>query len=138
VGWLRRNRVLLPGVSVLARLVASVRDGAAERMHRVLADAAGTTGSSKHAIVFPAGWPCWSRNVLRSVYAPTAQIDLSKLRADRVRAELIALGASPAQISATGVGSNFPQYVPDRDASGVLLAGPAALNRSIRITLSRA
>ena len=28
VGWLRRNRVLLPGVSVLARLVASVRDGA--------------------------------------------------------------------------------------------------------------
>jgi hypothetical protein len=40
VGWLRRNRVLLPGVSVLARLVASVRDSAAERMHRSLADAA--------------------------------------------------------------------------------------------------
>jgi hypothetical protein len=40
VAWLRRNRVPLPGVSVLARLVASVRDSAADRMHRALADAA--------------------------------------------------------------------------------------------------
>jgi Domain of unknown function (DUF4158) len=40
VAWLRRNRVLLPEVSVLARLVASVRDGAAERMYRTLAGAA--------------------------------------------------------------------------------------------------
>ena len=39
VGWLRRNRVLLPGVSVLTRLVASVREAAADRMHRVLASA---------------------------------------------------------------------------------------------------
>lgn len=66
----------------------------------------------------------------------SGQIELSKLRADRVRAELIALGASGAQISTTGVGSNFPQFTPDRSASGVLLAGPAALNRSVRITLS--
>jgi OmpA-OmpF porin, OOP family len=66
----------------------------------------------------------------------SGQIELSKLRADRVRAELIALGAPPAQISTTGVGSNFPQFTPDRNASGVLLAGPAALNRSVRITLS--
>jgi hypothetical protein len=42
------------------------------------------------------------------------------LRADRARDELIAIGAWPAQISTTGVGSNFRQYVPDRDASGVL------------------
>ena len=40
VGWLRRNRVLLPGVSVLARPVASVRDAAGERMYRTLACAA--------------------------------------------------------------------------------------------------
>lgn len=39
--WLRRNRVLLPGVSVLARMVAGIRDSAAERMHRTVADAAG-------------------------------------------------------------------------------------------------
>lgn len=66
----------------------------------------------------------------------SGQIELSILRADRVRDELIALGASPTQISTTGVGSNFPQFIPDRDASGVLLAGPATLNRSVRITLS--
>lgn len=40
VGWLRRHRVLLPGVSVLARLVVTVRAEAAERLHRTLADAA--------------------------------------------------------------------------------------------------
>jgi TnpA family transposase len=40
VGWLRRNRVLLPGISVLTRLVNTVREAAAERMYRVLAAAA--------------------------------------------------------------------------------------------------
>ncbi len=35
--------------------------------------------------------------------------DGSGRRADRVRAELVALGASFAQISVTGVGSDFPQ-----------------------------
>ena len=33
VSWLRRNRVLLPGVSVLTRLVSQVRDAAAERLY---------------------------------------------------------------------------------------------------------
>lgn len=65
----------------------------------------------------------------------SGQIRLSLLRADRVRAELIALGASPAQITTKGAGSNFPQFTPDRDAAGVLLAGPATLNRSVRMTL---
>jgi outer membrane protein OmpA-like peptidoglycan-associated protein len=65
----------------------------------------------------------------------TGQIELSRLRAGRVRHELIALGASPAQITTTGVGSDFPQFIPDRNAAGDLLAGPAALNRSVRITL---
>jgi outer membrane protein OmpA-like peptidoglycan-associated protein len=65
----------------------------------------------------------------------SGQIELSRLRAGRVRDELIALGAWPAQITITGVGSDFPQFIPDRDAAGDLLAGPAALNRSVRITL---
>jgi outer membrane protein OmpA-like peptidoglycan-associated protein len=65
----------------------------------------------------------------------SGQIELSRLRAARVRDELIALGAFPAHITTTGVGSDFPQFLPDRNAAGDLLAGPAALNRSVRITL---
>lgn len=40
VGWLRRNRVLLPGVTVLARRVASARDSAEARLYETLAAAA--------------------------------------------------------------------------------------------------
>lgn len=40
VGWSRRGRVLLPGISVLTRLMATVREAAAERMHAALAAAA--------------------------------------------------------------------------------------------------
>nr|WP_234332063.1 Tn3 family transposase [Streptomyces sp. NRRL F-5650] len=40
VGWLRRNRVLLPGVSVLARQVAEVRGIAEKRLHATVAKAA--------------------------------------------------------------------------------------------------
>ncbi|SEG81833.1 protein of unknown function [Thermomonospora echinospora] len=37
VAWLRRHRVLLPGVRVLERLVASVREQADERLYAVVA-----------------------------------------------------------------------------------------------------
>ncbi|MGH3495104.1 MAG: DUF4158 domain-containing protein, partial [Sciscionella sp.] len=40
VAWLRRHRVLLPGVSVLARQVASARESAETRLHALLAEAA--------------------------------------------------------------------------------------------------
>ena len=65
----------------------------------------------------------------------SGQRALSVRRADHVRAVLIALGAAAAQISTTGVGSDFPQFTRDRNAAGTLLAGPATLNRSVRITL---
>jgi len=63
------------------------------------------------------------------------QVQLSKLRARRVHDELVALGVSPRQLSIDGVGSHFPEFTPDRDAAGTLLAGPATLNRSVRIRL---
>ncbi len=66
----------------------------------------------------------------------SGQVALSLQRAGRVRAMLQALGASRGQITIDGVGSDFPQFVPDRSASGALLAGPATLNRSVRITLT--
>ena len=40
VGWLRRHRVLLPGVSVLAKQVAAVRKVAEDRLHATVANAA--------------------------------------------------------------------------------------------------
>jgi OOP family OmpA-OmpF porin len=78
----------------------------------------------------------WLEGTTADVGPISGQIALSKLRAGRVRAELITLGAAPAQISTTGAGSNFPQFIADRTPSGVLLAGPAALNRSVRVTLN--
>jgi OmpA-OmpF porin, OOP family len=78
----------------------------------------------------------WLEGTTADVGPMSGQVALSKLRAEQVRAELIALGASPRQISTSGVGSDFPQFTPDRNASGILLAGPAALNRSVRITLN--
>ncbi len=78
----------------------------------------------------------WLKGTTADVGPMSGQIALSKLRAGRVRAELITLGASPAQISTTGVGSDFRQFTPDRDTAGILLAGAAALNRSVRITLN--
>jgi OmpA-OmpF porin, OOP family len=77
----------------------------------------------------------WLVGTTADVGPMAGQVKLSIQRADRVRAALIALGASAAQISVKGVGSNFPQFRPDRSPSGTLLAGPAALNRSVRITL---
>jgi outer membrane protein OmpA-like peptidoglycan-associated protein len=77
----------------------------------------------------------WLEGTTADVGPISGQILLSRLRADRVRDELVALGASPAQITTKGVGSNFPQFRPDHDAAGTLLAAPAALNRSVRITL---
>jgi outer membrane protein OmpA-like peptidoglycan-associated protein len=65
----------------------------------------------------------------------SGQVTLARKRAARVRDELVALGASSRQISWRGVGSDFAQFIPDRNAAGILLAGPATLNRSVRITL---
>jgi OOP family OmpA-OmpF porin len=68
---------------------------------------------------------------------PARLRELGARRADTVATGLTGLGVKPAQITAAGVGADFPEYVmPDTDpATGQLLPGPAALNRSVRITL---
>lgn len=61
------------------------------------------------------------------------QKDLGIQRAQAVAALLAAEGVAADQLQAVGVGSQFPEFVPDRTPDGALLPGPAALNRSIRI-----
>ena len=77
----------------------------------------------------------WLEGTTADVGPLSGQRALSVLRADHVRDVLISLGATAAQITTTGVGSDFPQFTRDRNAAGTLLAGPATLNRSVRITL---
>ena len=83
--------------------------------------------SSRHA---------WLQGTTADVGPLTGQVALSLQRADHVRSVLVSLGAAPGQITTSGVGSHFPQFVRDRNAAGALLAAPATLNRSVRITLS--
>jgi OmpA-OmpF porin, OOP family len=60
-----------------------------------------------------------------------SQVALSTQRADAVKALLVELGASPDQISSTGVGSRFPGYVNDVGPDGRQLPGPASTNRKV-------
>ncbi|MGN2635388.1 OmpA family protein [Nocardia takedensis] len=64
-------------------------------------------------------------------------VGLGQRRADAVAQRLSGDGARATQITAVGVGADFPEYVrPDSDpVTGLLLPGPASLNRSVRITL---
>ncbi|SDM18024.1 Outer membrane protein OmpA [Geodermatophilus siccatus] len=60
---------------------------------------------------------------------------LSEQRARAVLSELVDLGVPASALRAVGLGSEFPGYVPDHDAAGNLLPGPAAQNRKVIITL---
>lgn len=66
----------------------------------------------------------------------TGQRALSKKRAERVRATLVAVGADGSRITADGVGSEFPGYVPDQGPGGTLLPGPAQQNRKVIVTMA--
>jgi TnpA family transposase len=103
VGWLRRNRVLLPGVSVLARLVASIRDAAAERMYQSLAGAAaaadaGLPSRLRGLLVVPDGQRASELERLRAAPRRTSGKAMT-MALDRV-SEVLALGARAASVEA--------------------------------------
>ncbi|SNR76952.1 hypothetical protein [Blastococcus mobilis] len=64
---------------------------------------------------------------------PAAVTELTELRAQEVANVLIAHGVPIPQLRVKGFGSDFPEYVPDRDATGHLIPATAALNRTVII-----
>lgn len=61
------------------------------------------------------------------------QRTLGQARADAVAAILKQLGVPTNRVRTVGVGSAWPGYVPDHDATGHLLPGPAARNRMVLV-----
>ena len=106
VAWLRRQRVLLPGVSVLARLVTAVRAEAADRLHRSVAGAAASAdaelpGRLRALLEVPAGQRVSEWERLRR--APVRTSGPSLERALSRAAEVISVGAGLAELSAVPV-----------------------------------
>jgi outer membrane protein OmpA-like peptidoglycan-associated protein len=66
------------------------------------------------------------------------RMNLSRARADTVKASLVSAGVPADRITTRGVGSSWPQRVPDLDAKGNLLPGPAARNRLVILELAPA
>ncbi len=104
VAWLRAERVLLPGVSVLARLVAEVRAAAVERVHVLLAGAVPVElrGRLEALLVVPAG--CRSSELDRLRHAPTRASGPQMVRALERAAELAGLGAGLVDVSEVPAG----------------------------------
>jgi hypothetical protein len=83
MAWLRRHRVLLPGVSTLARLVSQVRDQAAERMYRTLAEAATSADAElpyrlRDLLTIPDGQRVSGLELLRRAPIRTSGIAMNK------------------------------------------------------------
>jgi outer membrane protein OmpA-like peptidoglycan-associated protein len=64
------------------------------------------------------------------------QVALSQQRAQAVAALLVSLGVPGDRLTEVGLGSTFPGFVPDHDASGNLIPAAAARNRKVTIELS--
>jgi outer membrane protein OmpA-like peptidoglycan-associated protein len=68
----------------------------------------------------------------------TGQVRLSEERAQAVLDLLVSLRVPGDRLSAVGLGSDFPEYVPDHDAEGNLVPEAAALNRKVMVTIDGA
>jgi outer membrane protein OmpA-like peptidoglycan-associated protein len=64
------------------------------------------------------------------------RLQLSRIRAEAVKALLVDLGVPAERIDTRGVGINHPDHVPDLTEDGVLLPGPAAQNRAVFVTVT--
>lgn len=67
---------------------------------------------------------------------PEGQKRLGQRRAESVADYLVAQGVLRRQVTAVGVGADFPEYLPDRTPSGDLDESRAPANRSIRVLLT--
>ena len=104
VSWLREHNVLLPGVSVLARLVASVRDEAAQRLWETLYD---LMTAEQHRVL----------DALLEVPGTARTCEFDRLRKGPTKqsgAELVKALDRIAQIAALNIGSIELAAVPER------------------------
>ncbi len=63
------------------------------------------------------------------------RLELSRQRAEAVKALLVELGVPSARIATRGVGTDHPEHVDDLDASGRLIPDKAARNRTVILTV---
>lgn len=99
VAWLRTNRVLLPGVSVLARLVAEVRAEAGDRLHVLLAGKVTPELARRLEGLLVVAQAERSSDLDRLRQAPTRASGPQMVRALDRAAEVTALGAGQLDIS---------------------------------------
>ncbi|MGH3781059.1 MAG: OmpA family protein [Pseudonocardiaceae bacterium] len=125
IGPLPSVTVLRDGTVGFVPDQAVLKDPAAARA--VLADYAKAIKNGRRALL---------TGTTASDGTPEYRRQLSEKRADAVRDLLVDLGAPADRISIRGLGSDFPGYVPDRDAQGNLDPIPAAQNRQVIIELS--
>jgi outer membrane protein OmpA-like peptidoglycan-associated protein len=72
-----------------------------------------------------------------SVGSKSGRRALSLRRANAVKAVLVSEGVPASRITTAGVGTDWARHVPDLDAHGNLMPGPAAENRMVLLELSR-
>lgn len=125
IGPLPTVTVLRDGTVGFVPDQAVLKDPAAARA--VLADYAKAIKDGRRALL---------TGTTASDGTPEYRRQLSEKRAGAVRDLLVGLGAPADRISTRGLGSDFPAYVPDRDAQGNLDPIPAAQNRQVIIDLS--
>jgi len=125
IGPLPTVTVLRDGTVGFVPDQAVLKDPAAARA--VLADYAKAIKDGRRALL---------TGTTASDGTPEYRRQLSEKRAGAVRDLLVGLGAPADRISTRGLGSDFPGYVPDRDAQGNLDPIRAAQNRQVIIELS--